>query len=115
MEELGNQVMDNIKDFFRLSFAEVRPVDVVRGDSAISPKCGLRRFLSDLMAYRLLNSGSVALLEPEIEGFVQAVTKVEDVASDFMFAQIRYRQGYNERPYNRGGCYYHDHNQTVSC
>jgi hypothetical protein len=31
MEELGNQVMDTIRDFFRLSFADVRPVDVVRG------------------------------------------------------------------------------------
>ena len=114
-EDLCNQAMDRIKSFFKESGRLVEPDDVYWGYNLTSQGCGLRRFLSDSMAYRFLKPECGALPEPMLEDFVQSVVEIEDLARDFMVAQNTYRLRNFGMPCQEKSCYYHEHRQTPPC
>ncbi len=115
MEDLGNQAMDVIKLSVEVSRRLVEPDAVYWGYRLTLPGCGLRRFLSDLMAYRLLKPECGALLESVLEEFVQSVVEIEDFARDFMFAQNKYRVQSYGTTCHEPNCFYHEHRQTAPC
>ncbi len=111
MEDLGNQAMDLIRVSFEVSRPPVLPSAVYWGYRLTSPGCGLRRFISGLMAHKFLEPHRYRLPESMLEEFVQLMVETEDLARDFVFAL-------NENKVQRhalANCVYHEHRQTAPC
>lgn len=116
MKGLSNQVMDSIKLFFRSSLSFVRPSDIDVGYTLTIPECGLRRFLSDSMAYRTVRMECGQLSYPTMGLLVQSLLEIDDFARDFVFAQNKFQMhNFLMVPFLMLDCTYHDHEHTTNC
>lgn len=86
MESLCNQVMDKIKLFQKNARRLTGPSEVRLGYLITSPGCGLRRSLSDNMAYTFMGGGHGPVPRGTLELCAQAIDQVEDLTRDFLYS-----------------------------